>query len=455
MAAEPPAPREPPRIRAATPKAEPPAPQPRLLAAPPSPRAPPAVGAREPRREPPGPAPRAREPPPPAPREPPRPAARTPRAEPPETGIDPLEALLGATGLRDPGPGPVLVLAERPLDPRYEYQELLKRIAREAYRVASRAPAAMVLHAARRLTEYQLAALRGSAGVYSIDLDAVADSEAGGAALTRLANTLEDRLAEAYAAAHGVLILYGSRARLARIRSLWRPRLGAAGAVYTRLPRAEEARIREDPAAFELLEALYALPPGSLRDASSLDDATVRAEERLHNCLRSHAADPTLGRIVKPAIDDEESRPDEAPIHYGLKAAIVAHLLEMGERETSIDTEVAVSNTPVDVFLHRGWATGLVAEAETLYGTVNPASRLRSLIASRTALGYRLWVVLAPPTAGIYLPWIEPTLLKAEQETDTVEAYILDTGTCLLQPLREYTERVKQAAQKLAKHAQA
>ena len=455
MPHEPPAPREPPRIEARPPRTEPPAPQPRLLAAPPTPREPPGIATKTPREEPPRPTPRAEAPPPPEPRKPPGIGARSPGTEPPPSGVDPLEALLGATGLRDPGPGPVLVLAERPLDPRYEYQELLKRIAREAYRVASRAPAAMILHAARRLTEYQLASLRGAAGVYSIDLDAVAEAETGGAALTRLANTLEDRLAEAYAAPHGVLILYGSRARLTRIRSLWRPRLGAAGAVYTRLPRAEEARIREDPAAFELLEALYALPKGSLRDAASLDDAAVRAEERLHNCLRSHAADPTLGRIVKPAMDDEEARPDEAPIHYGLKAAIVAHLLEMGERETSIDTEVAVSNTPVDVFLHRGWATGLVAEAETLYGTVNPASRLRSLIASRTALGYRLWIVLAPPTAGIYLPWIEPTLLKAEQETDTVEAYILDTGTCLLQPLHEYTERVKQAARKLAKHTQA
>jgi len=453
MQPEPPTPREPPRIGAAAPRTEPPTPQLRLLPAPPAPRPPPQVAAGAAAAEPPGPARRAATPPAPEPRQPPRVAAREPAAEPPSTSVDPLEALLGATGLRGPGPGPVLVLAERPLDPRYEYQELLKRIAREAYRVASRAPAAMVLHAARRLTEYQLAGLRGAAGVYSIDLDAVAEAEAGGAALTRLANTLEDRLAEAYAAPHGVLILYGSRARLARIRSLWRPRLGAAGAIYTRLPRAEEARIREDPAAFELLEALYSLPPGSLRDAATLDDAAVMAEERLYNCLRSHAADPTLGRIVKPAADDEEARPDEAPIHYGLKAAIVAHLLEMGERETSIDTEVAVSNTPVDVFLHRGWATGLIAEAETLYGTVNPAARLRSIIATRTALGYRLWIVLAPPTAGIYLPWIEPTLLKAEQETDTVEAYILDTGTCLLQPLHEYAERLKQAAKKLAKQA--
>jgi hypothetical protein len=110
--------------------------------------------------------------------------------EPPGMEVDdPLLALFGSAGIREAQPQPLLVLARRPRDPRYEYLELLKRIAREAYRVSTRHPPA-IMYVGRRLTEYQLAMLRGGAGIYVIDLDEVAESETGGTALTRLTTGL-------------------------------------------------------------------------------------------------------------------------------------------------------------------------------------------------------------------------------------------------------------------------
>ena len=385
--------------------------------------------------------------------EPPRPrgataAPRAVQAEPPaRDAVDLLASLLGSPRLREVQPQPLLVMAKRPRNPRFEYLELLKRVIREVYRVSTRHPP-MIMHVGRRLTEYQLAMMRGGAGIYVVDLDEVAESEAGGAALSRLTSGLEDRLREVYAQPPGVVILYGSEDALRSLRRLWRPRY-VATYLYTRIPEPVEVSLPEEDDVLRAVEALYTLPEGSLGDAASVDEAVVKAESLLMECLRGHASDPVLGRMVRQAIDDEESRPDDAPLHYGLKAAAVAHLLESGVRETSIETEVAVSSTPVDVYARRGWSGGLVVEAETLTAAMNPSSRLAAVASSRTALGIGpVWVVLSPLTAGIYVEHVDAAL-RGYIDGGRVEAYVVDTQSCLLAPYREHRERLLRVARRL------
>jgi hypothetical protein len=244
-----------------------------------------------------------------------------------------------------------------------------------------------------------------------------------------------------------MVILYGSGEALRRLRQIWRPRF-VASFLYTRIPEPIEVSIPEDEGVLRLVEAIYALPEGSLEDADSVDEAVIKAEELLLNCLRAHASDPHLGRLVRQAIDDEEARPDDAVLHYGLKAAAVAYLLESGVRETSIETEVAISNTPVDVYARRGWSGGLVVEVETLTASLNPASRLASVASSRAALGLNLWLVLPPLTAAVYAPHVDAAT-RRHVESGRTEVYVLDSASCLLAPYSEYRERLARVSARL------
>ena len=436
----------PPRLRPARLETRPPSPRRWSLPAPPPPAqlagpVPRSLSASPPLRR------RRILPEPPSAAEPPVLSAREPLSEIPSlVGGDPLVALFGTARLREAQPSPLLILARRPSDPRYEYLELLKRVLREAYRVTVRHPAA-ILHAGRRLTEYQLAMLRGGAGIYVVDADAVAESEAGGTALTRLVTALEDRLREVYAQPPGIVVLYGSPATLRRLRDLWRPRL-VATTLYTRIPEPLEVSIPESDEAFAMVEAMYGLPGGTLSEAGSLDEAAVRAETMLWECIRGQASDPYLGRLVRQAVDDEEARPDDAPLHYGLKAVTVAHLLESGVRETSIETELVISNTPVDVFARRGWSGGIVAEAETLTGSMNPSSRLAGVAASRAALGYNVWLILSPLTASIYMYHVR-SATRAYGVDGRVETYVLDPSNCLLAGFQQHAARLERVAERL------
>jgi len=419
-----------------------PKPRPRTLPAPLQPLGPPEPRPRSLEGEPPASTRGPSTPPPPIG---PSVAAGSLEAELPRSNVDPFAALFSAPQLREPSPYPRIVLAPRPRHARYEYMELLKRLLREIYRVTARLPGT-ILHAGRRLTEYQLATLRGGPGVYVVDLDGVAESEASEAALRRLAAGLEDRLRELYAQPPGFIVLYGSGERLLRLRRLWGPGLRFLGAT---LPLPLEARIPEDDAVFTLLEAAYSLPDGSLSRLGSLDEAAVWAEEALHRCLRAAAADPLLGRLTRLAGDEEEARPDEAPIHYALKAVAVAYLLESGFRETRIETETALGgNIVVDVVARgRGWGGASIAiEAETLYGSMNPAARLNWIASTRLMVADQVWMVLQPHTAFIYLPHVETVVRR---HGGRLEIYIVDPSTCLLKPYTEYRSRLLDALARL------
>ncbi len=362
--------------------------------------------------------------------------------------VDMLEALFGTSMLKVASDRPRLVVAVKPLDPVYEYLELLKRVLVEVYRVAARMPLAPQ-HVARRLTEYQLATMRGGGAVYAIDVDAVAEAEPGGTGLSRLTRTLEDRARETYAQGFGFLVLYTSQSLLARVREVWRPRLAGRGVLYTTAPAPLTVKVAEAPEAIRLVEAMYGLREGALGDASSLDAAAVAAEAVLARCLESTASDPVLGRLVSLAADDEEARPDDAFLHYALKSLAVAYLLEAGFRETSIDTEVSISNMPVDVLARKGWGNGIIVEAETLHGTINPVSRLSTVLRSRMSLGYDVWIVLHPLTASIYSSEIGG-LVREYSEYESVRLMTVDASRCTLIDLEEHYNRLRKLAEQLS-----
>ncbi|OWJ54133.1 hypothetical protein [Pyrodictium delaneyi] len=369
----------------------------------------------------------------------------------PETSIDPLEALFGTSRLRVYSERPLLVLARKPLNMRYDYIELLKRVLREIYRVSWRAPL-YTQHVARRLTEYQLAMMRAGAAIYVVDLDELAGGEAETERITtssRVVKSLEDRAREAYAQGFGFLVLYASQYMLQNIQRLWEPRLASRGLLYTRLPPPLELSIVEDDAVFDLVATMYGLEPSDIQGASSLVDAIIMAEHRYYSFLEAFANDPTLALLSRPPVDDEETRPDEGFIHYAFKMAVVSYLLEAGFDERSIDVEVRTSSSiALDIMASRGWSSVLVVEVETLYGTGNPVVRLSSVVRDRLAMGYSVWIVIPPFQASIYAPQLL-SLLRKYDGIERVEFYTLDMSSGSLVSLEEHIKKLETMAARL------
>ena len=371
----------------------------------------------------------------------------------PEISVDPLEALFGTSRLRVYSERPFLVLARKPIDQRYDYIELLKRILREIYRISWRAPL-YAQHVARRLTEYQLAMMRAGTAIYVIDLDQLGSGDAEAERITassRVAMSLEDRAREAYAQGFGFLVLYASQYMLQSIQRLWEPRIASRGLLYTRLPPPLELGIAEDDAVFELVAAMYGVEYDDIRGASSLVDAVTMAEHRYYSYLESVASDPTLALLARPAVDEEEAKPDEGFIHYAFKMAVLGYLVEAGFDESSIDVEQRMSSTiAVDVLARRSWYNKLAIEVETLYGTGNPTTRLSSVIRDRLAMGYAVWVVVPPLQASIYAPHLQ-TLIRRYSGVESVEFYTLDMSAGSPVPLEEHLKRLGEIAARLSR----
>ena len=389
--------------------------------------------------------PQPRFPEPPAPL--PLPKVKAPQlsAEAPLAELDPLTLMLGNALFRRSSGNPVFMIAVKPNNRRYEYIEFLKRILREIYMVSARSPL-NVQHVAKRLTEYQLALLRSGSSIYVLDIDSIADSEAGAASIGKLASFLEDRLREAFGQGFGFLVFYTSREYVSRIKSIWQAEVSGRGALYASLPQPVIVSISEDDAAFQLVGLLYGT--STVDGATSIDTAAIAAEARLSECLEAAANDSVAARYVRHAVDDEEARAEEAFLHYALKSLVVEYLLEAGYRGSSIDTEVVVANTTVDVFIRRGWAGGVIVEVETLHGSLNPAARLNSVLKSRLSTGYETWIVLHPLTASIYKPVIAP-LMRDYGSYGSVRFMTLDSDTCTLMDLEKHYERIEKAAERL------
>ncbi|ABM79970.1 hypothetical protein Hbut_0095 [Hyperthermus butylicus DSM 5456] len=369
----------------------------------------------------------------------------------PPTRVDLVSAMLGSSNLLYCYK-PTIVLALRPENTRFSYLELLRRVAREACRVTLRLQL-HGLHGGRRLTEYQLATLRFSGFIAAIDLDEVSESERGDgvASLARLEASLEDRLREAPLSLPGFIILYGSRNLIRRIQVMWSPRVGGRGQVFVRLQPPVEAEIIENEDVFKAIALLYNLPENIVNGAANIDDAVTLAEETYTRLLEAFASDPSLGAVARQAIDDEETRPDEAFVHFASKMIALANLLEAGYSEAEIEVEVAVGGVPVDIIVGGRWSRSLIVEVETLYGSLNPAARLSTVVRQRIGMGYNMWIVVPPLQAALYAPYIEP-VVKRYSESGSIEFYTFSGFDASLTPLGEFLEKVWALAERLWKH---
>ena len=360
-----------------------------------------------------------------------------------------LRALLGSDRLlfcRQPQ----VVLALRPSNPRYEYLELLKVVLREACRVTWSASMPSLL-VAKRLTEYQLAVMKPSGSIVVVDVDEVSRGESGEAvaAVARLSSTLEDRLSEVSVQVNqpGFIAIYGSHNLIHRLQSIWTPRVSRYGQVFYKMMPPVEVSIVEDDAVFDAVTAMYAVEKSVVEEAASLNDAVVAAEAHYTSMLSDYASDPTLSRMARPPVDEEESKPDQAFVHYALKMMTIANLLEAGYTESEIDTEIVLGNMPVDILVGGRWSQGIIVEVETLYGSFNPATRLSHVIRQRLGSGYSLWIVIPPLQAALYAKYIEPLVSRYKT---SVEFYTIDFSTATLKPLAEHLEEVSKVSERLA-----
>jgi hypothetical protein len=344
---------------------------------------------------------------------------------------------------------PSVVLAYRPSDSRYEYIELLKVILREACRVtwSSAIPSLVV---AKRVTEYQLAMLKPAGSIVLVDVDEVSSGESGESIpmISRLSSALEDRLGELSLQVNqpGFIALYGSQAVLHRLQSIWSPRVSKRGHVFYHAQPPVELKIVESEEVFRAVSLMYSVDESITAEAPTLNDAVIAAESAYYSALNSYASDPTLSKLARLPVDDEESKPDQALVHYSVKMATIANLLESGYTESEIEVEVVLGNIPIDILVGGRWSQNIVVEVETLYGSFNPAMRLSAVVRQRLAAGYNLWVVIPPLQAALYSKSIEPIVSRYQA---SVDFYTLDLKTASLIPLREFIENVNSLAQKL------
>ena len=344
---------------------------------------------------------------------------------------------------------PTIVLAYKPSDSRYEYRELLKVVLREACRVTWSA-AIQSLLVAKRLTEYQLAMLKPAGSIILVDADEVSKGETGESIplISRLSSTLEDRLGELSFQVNqpGFIALYGSHPIIHRLQSIWAPRVSKRGHVFYHTQPPLELRIVESPKVFEAISLMYHVDEGIVSEAPTLNDAVIAAETAYNTLLNSYANDSTLSRLARSPVDDEESKPDQALLHYAVKMITIANLLESGYTESEIEVEIVLGNMPIDILVGGRWSQNIVVEIETLYGSFNPSMRLSTVIRQRLAAGYNLWIVIPPLQAALYSKSIEPLISKYQA---SVDFYTVDFTSATLVPLREFIEKVNKLAQEL------
>jgi hypothetical protein len=344
---------------------------------------------------------------------------------------------------------PMGILAYRPVNNRYEYLELLKVILREACRVTWNATIPS-LFIAKRLTEYQLAMLKPAGTIVLVDVDEVSRGESGEAIsmLSRLSSTLEDRLGEAGLQVNqpGFIALYGSQAAIHRLQNIWSPRVSKRGHVFYRVQPPIELQIVEDEKVFRAISLMYLVDEDVINEASSVNDAVIAAEQLYSTLLNYYANDPTLSKLARPPVDDEESKPDQSLLHYAVKMITIANLLESGYTESEIEVEVMLGSIPVDILVGGRWSQNIVVEIETLYGSFNPAMRLSTVIRQRLAAGYNLWVVIPPLQASLYAKNIEPLISRYQA---SVDFYTIDFSSASLISLREFIEKVNNLAAEL------
>ncbi len=338
---------------------------------------------------------------------------------------------------------PVVIFAEKPSDPKYNYIEFLKRVLRELYRVYRGG----LPNPSTISTSFEEVKLKVKVGghVYTLDLDSMLEQERE----REHFRYLVDRLEELYSQGLGYLVLYGTGGTLEKLEKLGlavthlylgnvKEELHSVEAKKRKLwiiPRPVELRINEDKSVYCIVDLMWGRILNACRDTDALisggmvlDYYAVSREDEYYREIARIAYDPEINLIVEPSSRGEGELERESVVHYALKALAVMHLRDNeGIPESEIHTEYDMGDIVLDVYARHSKLGDLAIEVETLYGTTIPLLKLRKTIESRLSKGLRTWIIILSPQFFLFLPWIA-RIRKAYKKKygDLIEFFTID-----------------------------
>ncbi len=356
---------------------------------------------------------------------------------------------------------PVVIFAEKPSDPKYNYIEFLKRVLRELYRVYQGG----LPNPSTISTSFEEVKLKIKAGghVYTLDLDRVLEQEREREHL----KYLMDRLEELYSQGLGYLVLYGTRGTLEKLEKLGlavthlyldKVKEEKFHSVQARkrklwiIPRPVELRINEDKSVYCTVDLMWGRILNACSDADALVSsgvvldyyATSREDEYYREIARI-AYDPEINLIVEPSPRGEGELKRESVVHYALKALAVMHLKDNEDiSESEIYTEYDMGDIVLDVYARHPKLGDLAIEIETLYDTALPLLKLRKTIESRLSKGLRTWIIIPSPQFFLFLPWIA-RFRKAYKKKygDLIEFFTFDLEEKQILSFKKLIKKIK------------
>ena len=317
-----------------------------------------------------------------------------------------------------------VILAEKPMNKRYEYIEFLKLILRELYRVRSRG-----LPSPRHLTigfEGERLRAKASGYIYVIDVDKVLERTE-----QEFSEYIRDRLKELFSQSYGFLIFYWSKSLPADI---------------TLLPGLINIRPIEHDALFNLASLMWGIvgPDWPGWPDASLDSHAIVREHEFYDSLIRIANSLRAALLVKPSLEPEEGMFEvgESLTHYAIKAFVVRYFMEKEKVPVDhIETECALAeNVIVDVLVEHPSRGRIIVEVETLYGTGLPLTKLVKTIESRMGLPGidELWIIVPNPQAVLFLKQILALINYCNENLPVpVKFYVLNIKKGELVPITD------------------
>lgn len=295
---------------------------------------------------------------------------------------DPVQTAFGS-GLRLGIDRPVIILAKKPENKKFEYIEFLKRVLREIYRTHGKGLPRPAHTEASDFDEIKQD-IRADKHIWVLDLDKI-EIKTG---------YLRDRLRELYSQNFGFLVLYGSEDKLGKIKEILK--------LDSPLPKYHEISINEGSFTFKFAQLVWGFPKYAPISGDLLDATIVRLEDSYFDEIEKLASKISTIISVEPSSEDEENIGGESILHYALKAFVVEYLKKIGIDENKIRTEYEFADGRLDVYVSDPELGELAIEVETLYGTGLPMLKLRKRVESRLERGLKLWIVVPNPQLMIY-----------------------------------------------------
>jgi len=361
-----------------------------------------------------------------------------------ETLFDPVEKIFGTSGFKQVLERPMVLLAEKPKDDRFDYLEYLKRILKEIYRTRSKGLPSPT-HLSTEFDEVKLE-VRADRSVYAINVDELKDIEDD----ARKLEYLKDRLKELYSQSFGFLVLYGSEQKLGKIKELWGLKVlideKLRSARFSRLPKFVEICVKESDDTFVFANLMWGKVEGASEVSKvSLDEYVINLEDNFYGKIERIAGDLRTALTVEPSGEDEEGIEGESVVHYGVKAFVTMHFIKNEKISPSnVITEHGVGDIVVDVYVKHPKFGDIAVEVETLYGTVLPLLKLRKRIESRLRKGLKVWIVIPNPQFMIYFREISALReVYRKKHPNIVEFFTLDIFSNKLVSFREFSKLVE------------